>query len=362
MFVDSLAPDEMTHAYAVASHSADGVVSELSTAVSIFTPDATPPIVFSVLPGEGATNVSGVGPIRVRFNERMDPASITPAAFEVRETASGALQSGTVTYDSTTRTASWTPAAQLPPERRISFSVTTAAKDAGGNSLAATHTVFFTTRENTAPYVVSFSPPSGSVLPMGIWPTVQFNERLRLTFFSTARGVRLIDFNPSSPNVLLDDAPFDTLTNVATLRPFKRVQSFRSYTVEVNDAALDLAGNPVEKRVTFTVQFGEWTLPDIATVFPADGATNAPTSGPVTLDLSAPILPVNDYDLRFDLRVTGSDKPAGTVVYSLYSNRITLSSTRQPNTSYTATFYHFFTDSKGVRREASRQWSFTTGP
>ena len=361
--VDSLAPAEMSHSYSVASHAADGIISEASASISVFAPDATPPFVVSVTPPNGAVNVSATLPIRVTFSERMNSASITASAFDVRDATTGAALAGSATYDSATRTASWSPALPMPAEKRVNLTVTTEARDLRGNRLRQPHMLSFTIRESTVPFIVSFFPPEGAVIPVGTWPTVQFSERLQTTSGGATTGVRMLDKALGASGLWVDAAGFDTLTNTAHVVSGKRIQSLRTYTVEVNQAAVDLAGNPIASRFEFNFQFAEWTLPGIAAVFPEPGATGVARSGSVNVDLSAPIQPVNDYEPRISLRAAGTTELIPlTMIYALSSNRITaIYSDLKPITTYVATFYHFFTDSKGVRHEATREWTFTTG-
>lgn len=125
------------------------------------------------------------------------------------------------------------------------FTVTTAVTDLRGNRLAAPYGQSFTVRESSLPFIVSFFPPEGSVVPVGSRPTVKFSERLQTNFFGGTYGVRLLDKQLGAAGLMIDAAAFDTITNTALLVPFKRMQSFRTYTVEVNELAKDLAGNSI---------------------------------------------------------------------------------------------------------------------
>ena len=110
-------------------------------------PDLTPPTVVSTTPPASATDV-GVGEkLSVKFNEPMQPASITSTTFQLRN-ASNALVPATVAYDDTTNTATLTPLAAL------SFSSAYTAvlqaggpKDLPGNGLAQ-YTWSFTSEDS----------------------------------------------------------------------------------------------------------------------------------------------------------------------------------------------------------------------
>ncbi|MDO8501203.1 MAG: Ig-like domain-containing protein [Gemmatimonadaceae bacterium] len=356
-FVDSTAPQSATHVYNVSSQSAAGVVSELSVAASIFAPDATPPRVLSATPVDGAVNVSATPLVQVTFSEPMDSASITSSTVTMKDAASGAVLPGIVSYARNTRIATWSASPPLPSERRVITTVTTGVKDVAGNPLAAAHSFAFTVRETVPPVVLEFTPPNGATIPMGTFPTVRFSERM-----GDLTGLRWID--STSQSVLTTALLADTITNVVTVRPASRVRSLVPYTISIDERALDRAGNPTTSIMKFTFRYGEWSLPNIVSRFPANGATGVPVSVVMSVELDAPILPVNDYEPRFNIRQTGSSTTLPSfMVFRTFDNQYTLTPTPalQPNTDYTVVFYHFFTDSKGERHEAESVWSFRTG-
>jgi hypothetical protein len=96
-------------------------------------PDDTQPSVVSASPS--GANVPAGAPITVTFSEPVDPRTVTAAAFTLQG-ASGAV-SGTVTYDPTSRTATFTPASALALGEAYTAAVTTGIRDLAGNALAA---------------------------------------------------------------------------------------------------------------------------------------------------------------------------------------------------------------------------------
>ncbi len=71
-------------------------------------PDTTPPQVSSVSPPNLASDVNPDANLTATFNEAMDPATISTSSFELRDPAN-ALLPATVSYDTTTQTASLDP-------------------------------------------------------------------------------------------------------------------------------------------------------------------------------------------------------------------------------------------------------------
>jgi hypothetical protein len=114
--------------------------------------DVTAPTVVSVTPANSATSVAVNSAATVTFSEAMSSASITASTFTLKQGTTSIT--GTVTYSGTTAT--FTPSAALTGGTVYTASVTTGAKDAAGNSLAAVYTWSFTTVV-TAPAGKSFS-------------------------------------------------------------------------------------------------------------------------------------------------------------------------------------------------------------
>ena len=101
-------------------------------------PDTIRPRVLSTIPA----NLAVVAPINAAitaiFTKNMAPATITAGAtFTVRETVSGLNVPGNpVTYDAGSRTATFTPTANLIAGLNYTATITTAATDLAGNALA----------------------------------------------------------------------------------------------------------------------------------------------------------------------------------------------------------------------------------
>jgi len=119
----------------------------------------TPPTVLaaSVTPPDGSTLVCpNIAIITATFSKAMNPATINATTFTL--SGPGGSVTGTVTYDSSTSVATFTPpAASLTPSTKFTATITTGAADTFGNHLAANFTWSFTT---SAPCVL-LPPPSG---------------------------------------------------------------------------------------------------------------------------------------------------------------------------------------------------------
>ena len=110
--------------------------------------DLTPPTVTAINPAAGSTSVCLTRTATATFSEAMDPATISAANFTV--TDGGVAVPGTVSYDATTRVASFvaTNATGFAPSRLLVVTIksgSTGVKDVAGNALAADRVWSFTT-------------------------------------------------------------------------------------------------------------------------------------------------------------------------------------------------------------------------
>jgi hypothetical protein len=101
--------------------------------------------VTGVTPTAGASGVPVNSAVTATFSEAMDPTSITSTTFNVKVTSSSALVAGSMSYNSTTRVATFTPTASLTAGTGYTITVTTGVNDLAQNAMAAQVTSTFTT-------------------------------------------------------------------------------------------------------------------------------------------------------------------------------------------------------------------------
>ena len=112
-----------------------GAVTELNLTV---TPDVTPPTISSVSPVANAIDVEVGATVSVTFNEAMNASTITTSSFTLDSVA------GSVSYNSGTYTATFTPSANLTGSTTYTATLSTAITDVAGNPLAAAYWSFTT--------------------------------------------------------------------------------------------------------------------------------------------------------------------------------------------------------------------------
>jgi hypothetical protein len=125
-------------------------------------PDTTPPTVISISPANGATNVSVTTSVSVTFSEAINPTTVNASTFQLWGPGN-TLVTGTVSYSSTSNTATFLPAAALATSTSYTAVVTGGSggvKDLAGNAMTGNFTSSFTT--------AAALPPPGSC-PCSIW-------------------------------------------------------------------------------------------------------------------------------------------------------------------------------------------------
>jgi hypothetical protein len=129
--------------YVRATDAASNTTAEADYATDSFTVDATAPTVSSTSPTSGATGVAVTTTVTATFSEAMAASTITTSSFTLK--AGTTPVSGSVSYNSGTHTATFTPSANLAGGTTYTATLSTAITDAVGNPLAADYLWSFTT-------------------------------------------------------------------------------------------------------------------------------------------------------------------------------------------------------------------------
>lgn len=106
-------------------------------------PDLTPPTVIATTPANGATSVALNATPAVTFSEPMTNSTLNTSTFTLVTTIGSVAVAGTVSVSG--NTATFTPSASLAGSTQYTATVTTGARDAAGNALAANASWSFTT-------------------------------------------------------------------------------------------------------------------------------------------------------------------------------------------------------------------------
>ena len=212
------------------------------TDVAAPTPAPAPaPTATSVSPAAKATAVAMGTNVTAVFSAAVQ--GVSTATF-VLKNAAGATVAATVTYNSTTRTATLDPAANLAADATYTATLVggpSAIRDAAGTPLATTSWTFTT---GPAPTVSSYSPGSNALL-------VRRSSNVSATFSEAVQGVSTATFtlkNASTGALVAASAYRNGTTNQWILDPQGTLAAKTRYTVTLTGGAAgirDTAGNPL---------------------------------------------------------------------------------------------------------------------
>ncbi len=222
--------------------------------------DTTRPTVTFTVPAPGAVAVATNSRISATFSEPMNAATVSGASFTVRNTTLGVAVAGTVAYDGSSRTATFTPSAPatLASASVFTATLTSAITDVAGNALAGNAAVFpgagnhvwsFTTGatgDTTPPTVTAVRPADAGT---GVCRT----QTVAATFSEPmdASTINAGTFTVSDGGVAVaGTVSYDAPSQVASFVPAAATgfAASRSFVVTIVAGAAgvkDLAGNPL---------------------------------------------------------------------------------------------------------------------
>ena len=198
----------------------------------------TPPTVTAQTPAPGSTGVSTATTVTAAFNEPVQAGTIS---FVLKD-ASGNTVNGSLSYNATNYTATFTPSAVLAPSTQYT-AVVSGAKDFSNNVMASSVSWSFTTAG--PPQVTSETPASGATgISTLTSVTAAFNEAVQ-------PGTISFVLKDGSGNVVPATVTYDSGTNIATLTPSSALSTSATYTATVSGAK-DLFGDTMAAPVTWS--------------------------------------------------------------------------------------------------------------
>ena len=164
-------------------------------------PDLVPPLVQSLAPTNGETNVAFAPTITAIFSEPMDTNTVNTANFQI--TQAGATVAGAFSFGSSNSIIFWRPAAPLTFSSACTVALTAGLTDLGGNSIAPQSATFTVTDFGI------LQPANGAHIVEG--------QRVNLAAGgSNPAGIGSVEFHPGT-NVTVGLAPAFTNSFVAPL-------------------------------------------------------------------------------------------------------------------------------------------------
>lgn len=323
--------------------------------------DDVPPTVAAVSPPSGAVGVAANTAVAITFSEPMDATTITGTTITLKVTSSGSAVAGTVTYNSATRVATFTPSSALSVPVNYTVTVTTGVKDVAGNPMAAAFTSTFTTADLTPPTVTSTTPTNGAA-------NVAANTTVTATF-SKAMDATTINTNTFQLKATVSGTPvtgtvaYNAATNTATFTPTSALSSQTAYTATITTGAKDTFGNPLSSNFNWTFSTADVGPPTVTAVSPTSGQTNVATNTVVNITFSEPMDASTINTTTITLKTTATSVAVtGTVAYNAGTNTATFtpSGALANGTSYTVTVTTGVKDAAGNPMASQFISMFTT--
>ena len=236
--------------------------------------DVTPPLVSSVSPINGATNVAISSPVIAIFNENIDVSTVNGTTFQ--------LKTGNTSIAATV-TASGKQATLRPIAVLTASTVYTATlkggasgiKDLAHNALANDFTWSFTTAafDNTRPTISTVSPADGATgVSTGTMVTANFSETINAATVTNAT----FQLRNSLNTVIA--ATVNTAGSQIILTPSTSLSHSSTYTVSIAggpSGVKDLAGNALASHYAWTFTTAA-AIPVTYSIFPTTTAPSEP--------------------------------------------------------------------------------------
>ena len=279
--------------------------------------DVVSPRITDIDPRSNATDVPTNVIIRVSFDERINPATVTPTSlmgsFFVTTVP------GTVAVAPDLRSATYTPDAPLAPHTGYGFTVNGShtITDFSGQALLFTQQSFTTDAgpDSTNPTVVSLSPPNGATgVPVNGQVVVQLSEPIAVAQLPTTV------IQVSNGGVVPGSLSISTDRQLLTFTPDAPMAVSTPYTIQVS-GLVDHAGNalvPVNSSFTTSGSAtADTTRPSLLTIIPANDATNVPVDTTITYTFDEVLDPTSVNETSLPVRLDGlSGNVAGSYAVS----------------------------------------------
>jgi len=320
---------------------------------------STPPTVTAVVPANASTGIAVGSTVAVTFSEAMSAATISSSTIQLKG-PSGVAVAASVSYNSSTFTATLTPTSALTNSTTYTAIVTggaTGVQDTAGDPLATNYTWTFTTL--TAPSVAAVTPASASTgIAIGSAVTVTFNEAMNGATISSST----VQLKGPSGVALAASVSYNSSNLTATLTPTSALANSTTYTAVVTGGASgvkDTAGDSLAANYTWT--FTTSTPPTVVGVSPANASTGIAIGTSVTVTFSEAMNAVTMSTSDIQLKGPSGVAVAATVTYNSSTFTATLVPTANLalTSAYTATVSGV-QDVAGDVIASSYSWSFTT--
>jgi len=317
--------------------------------------------VVSTVPVNTATGVPVTQVLSATFNAPMNCPVFPANAFTVTGPGTTPV---TGTIGCSGSVATFTPAANLATNTVFTATITTAAQDLAGKSLASNYVWSFrTVPASTLPTVISTVPVNGATaVPTNQALTATFSEAMNPATISTTTFTLSVTGGASVTGVVT----YVAAGSVATFTPNANLAPSTEYTATITIGAQDLSGNALAQNYVWnftTAAASVLAPPTVISTIPAGGATGVPLNQVVSATFSTAMNATTINSTTFTLVAPGNVVVPGLVAYSAISNALTFTPTANlaSSTTFTATITTGAQDLAGTALAGNYVWTFTTG-
>lgn len=298
------------------------------------TADTTPPVITSVTPTNGATNLGLNTTVTLTFSKPLNPSTVNTSTLNLFNGTTRLNPSVSLSSDYEVVTMSY----GLPNNATITVVATSGVQDLAGNALANFSSTFTTVQvtSGTRPQVTGERPGSNaSSIPAGSPVVLFISEALNPSTVNSALNVSQNGTLVAGTIALSGNNQVVTFTPSAPFTAGAYVQVFFAST------ATDTFGNPLynfEYSFTVAPPVSTTTPPVISATVPFNGAgngsTGVPTNAPIDIEFSKPINPATVNSTNFVLAFCGNNGQVVSTTVTLRTPnivRITPTSVLFPN-------------------------------
>lgn len=324
--------------------------------------DNTPPVVIAVSPPDGFTDVALNANIRVRFNERINPLTVSNATIQVTDGIT-AVVPHSISFTDNNQDILITPFSPLKANTVYSL-IIDGVEDNAGNAVTVQTTQFTTDAEidTVRPNMVIATPFNGQTdVPINTPVILEVNEPID-PISVNSNNFRVYDTTTGQFVAgMLSLSSDGQLISFVPDAPFAVGRTFYVYT-SYSDYLIDLSGNRITTTFSsFTTGFAEdTTAPQVVEIVPTGGLTAVPTNTHVMVRFDEPIRGLDD-DL-VTLSAGGAEIPVARVWSD--GNRLLELIPALPltaNTQHTVTINANLRDLAGNAISSAVTSQFTTG-
>lgn len=312
------------------------------------------PAVLSTSPANSATGVPLDQIITVTFNEEMNPATITPAAFSLQDAtkSTSADISGALTYDATNATMTFVPGSKLTANTIYTATVYATVKDLMGNFLQANYVWTFNTGTTTSATVISTDPANKAT---GVFR----NNKIVATFSEPMNPLTITTttFTIKQGSALVPGTVLGTGTT-ASFTPSGDLLANTTYTGTITIGAKNISGTSLAKDYVWTFTTGTIAAPKVNATDPENLATSVAINKVISATFSEAMDASTITTATFTLMV-GTTFVPGTIDYSGTMATFTPTSNLISGT-YTATITSGVKNVSGTPMASDYVWSFST--